>query len=50
MTKFNGASMHLIKKIKQQNKNIEVPWCIDALSIFATTKQKQQGSKMHQCD
>jgi hypothetical protein len=40
----------LNKKIKQQNKNIKVPWCIDALNIFATTKQKQQGSTMHQCD
>lgn len=40
----------LNKKFKQQTKNIKVPWCIDALSIFATTKQKQQGSTMHQCD
>jgi hypothetical protein len=50
MTKFNGASMHLTKKFKKQNKNIGIPWCINALSIFPTTKQKQQGSTMHRCD
>jgi hypothetical protein len=35
---------------KQQNRKDKVQWCIDALNIFATTKQKQQDLTMHQCD
>jgi len=49
MTKFNGASMHLTKNLNNKPKTSKSHGAL-MHSIFATIKQKQQGSTMHQCD